>query len=292
MEKRALGKGLSSLIPLGRSDKDGNKIFECPLNDIVANENQPRKLFDRGAIDELASSIEEKGILQPILVRKLGGGKYEIIAGERRYRAAKQLKFETIPVIVKDIEGNEVMEVALIENLQRQDLNPIEEALAYQELMSKYQYTQDELAKKMGKDRSSIANTLRLLKLPEEIRGHLISNKLSMGHARALLSLESRDLQLRAAEQILKNDLSVRDIENLTREVKESQNETTVDDLDKVAGPKKISNPFKNLEEELKKMLRTKVLIKSTNGKKGKLIINFHTQDELEAFFNKLVGAL
>src|SRR3990167_8422378 len=197
-EKRALGRGLSSLIPLvSRSDSASKNSLEIPLEDVVPGHNQPRKLFDSNAIDELAASIHEKGILQPVIVRRLGGGKYELIAGERRFRAAQRLKLEKIPAVVKDVEPEETLEIALIENLQRRDLNPIEEALAYQDLLEKYQYTQDELAKRLGRDRSSIANTLRLLRLPEGVRAYVISGKISMGHARAILAIEDRELQLK-----------------------------------------------------------------------------------------------
>src|SRR3989338_4418787 len=193
-ERRALGKGLSSLIPIGsRSEPASKDYLECPIEYIIPNQNQPRKLFDKGALDELAASIEERGILQPLLVRRLGCGKYELIAGERRFRAAQQLHFDKVPVVIKDVESQESLELALIENLQREDLNPIEEALAYKELLNQYQYTQDELAKRLGRDRSTITNMLRLLKLPEGIREHIILGKISMGHARAILGIENHD---------------------------------------------------------------------------------------------------
>lgn len=276
-ERRALGKGLSSLIPMGNRD-NSRVYFECALEDIVPNQNQPRKLFNKDAIDDLAASIEEKGILQPVLVRRIGGGKYELIAGERRFRAASQLGMEKIPVVLKDIEEQEVFEIALIENIQRQDLNPIEEALAYKELLGKYQYTQDELAKRLGKDRSSIANTLRLLKLPEDIRSHLIEGKISMGHARALLAIENRDLQRKMVNQIMEQELTVRDVESFVQKVKDGV--VPVLEVKKGSATQEV-NLFENLEGDIKKFLKTRVQIKGSSHK-GKIIIHFHSRDELD----------
>lgn len=288
-ERRALGKGLSSLIPMGnRSDSGSKNYFECPLEDIIPNQNQPRKLFDKVSLDELAASIEEKGILQPLIVRRMGGGKFELIAGERRFRAAGQLHLEKVPVVVKDIESQEILELALIENLQREDLNPIEEALAYKELIGQYQYTQDELAKRLGKDRSSIANMLRLLKLPEGIRAHIISGQISMGHARAILGVENRDLQQTIANEIIKNELSVREIESWIRRIKDNP-ETAVE----TAAARPIAlvgeNPFRHVEEEMRKFLKTRVQVKA-KGAGGKLIVHFHSADELNQIFQTIVN--
>jgi len=287
-ERKALGKGLSSLIPLGVKSESGSKdYFALNLEDIVPNQNQPRKLFNKKAIDELAASIEEKGLLQPILVRKLGGGKYEIIAGERRYRAAQQLHLEKIYVILKEVEAEETLELALIENLQRQDLNPIEEALAYRDLLSKYQYTQDEVAKRIGRDRSSIANTIRLLKLPEKIRGYIISGNISMGHARTLLGVENRGLQEKIAEAIIENDLSVREIENWVNKLKEEQAAYEPSVSQKVKKSKPVERPYSTIEEGLKAGLQTKVQIKGS-GKRGRIIIHFHSDDDLSRILSMI----
>lgn len=289
-ERKALGKGLSSLIPLGgrSNDLSGKVYFECPLSDIIPSQNQPRKLFDKNSIDELAASIDEKGILQPLIVRSIGGGKYEIVAGERRYRAANALNLERVPVIVKDVDDQETLELALIENLQREDLNPIEEALAYKELLSKYQYTQDELAKRIGRDRSSIANTLRLLKLPENIRAYIISGQISMGHARALIAIENHDIQKKVADKIIQEELSVRQIEDLVRKFKEMP---APNDLGKTEPPSDSILPdtldTKPLEGELKKHFKTMVQIKNS-GSKGKVVIHFHSSEEL----NRLVSLM
>lgn len=290
-ERKALGKGLSSLIPMGMRSEAGSKdYFEVKLEDIVPNQNQPRKLFNKTAIDELAASIQEKGLLQPIIVRKLGGGKYEIIAGERRYRAAQQLHLEKIYVIVKEVQAEETLEIALVENLQRQDLNPIEEALAYRELLSKYQYTQDEVAKRIGRDRSSIANTIRLLKLPEKIRGHIISSKISMGHARTLLGIENPELQEKIADAIIDNDLSVREIENWVQKLKQERAAYEPSVGKKVKKPATAERPYQNIEEELKKGLQTKVQIKGT-GKKGRIIIHFHSNEDLNRLLGRIRGS-
>lgn len=311
-ERRALGKGLSSLIPFtqntqkrnaensfqGQSENGENsgnsgkneKFFECKIEDLVANQNQPRKLFDKAAIDELASSIEEKGIIQPLLVRKLGGGKFEIVAGERRFRASQSLGLKTVPVILKDdLDDRETLEIALIENIQRQDLNPIEEGLAYKELINKYQYTQEQLAKRLGKDRSSVANSLRLLKLPEGVRTAVIEGKISMGHARALLAIDDSAMQQKIAQKIVEDGLSVREIENLVREMvtpiplrpvatRDVNNEPTIE-------KSPAGQSFRDLEESLKRHLKTMVQIrakgKSSLNDKGKIIVHFESSDEL-----------
>lgn len=296
-QKKALGKGLGSLIQ-GRSQADirGQKLLELPVDDIVTNPAQPRKLFSKEALDELAQSIEEKGVLQPLVVRHLGGGKYELIAGERRYRAARQAGLNQIPVIVKDVEESEVLELALIENIQREDLNPIEEALAYRDLLGKFQHTQEELAKRLGKDRSTIANALRLLKLPESIRIQLINNELSMGHARALLAVEDRDLQLQIAGEVVAESLSVRDVETKIRRLKEDsgRGETTAPDgleeetTERTRAKSLIRDFVQKVENMLRNKLNTFVNVKG-NPQQGKLIITYNSADELNRLTQKLV---
>lgn len=299
-QKKALGKGLSSLIPGGgRSEAQGHRLLEIPLSDVVTNPNQPRKLFSKSALDELAQSLEEKGILQPLVVRHLGGGKYELVAGERRFRAAKQIGMETVPVVVKNIEDNEVLELALIENIQRENLNPIEEALAYRDLLSKFQYTQDELAKRLGKDRSSIANALRLLKLPESIRNHLINNELSMGHARALLAVEDRDLQVQIAGDTIANHLSVREVEAFIKRLKEKdgdENDQVVastgsdeeETTEKTRARKLISDFLGQLQHKLRDRLQTFVDVKGDRNR-GKVVISYNSADDLNRLTQKLM---
>ena len=204
MAKKALGRGLSALIPdiksrgaslmKGKEDAHRSDILEIEVKKIVRNPLQPRTQFDEKEIDEMCASIKEKGIIQPILVRPKKTG-YEIIAGERRFLSAKKLRLEKVPVIVKDINDEESLELAIIENIQRSDLNAIEEARAYEMLMSKYSLTQDAVGKKVGKSRESVANSLRLLKLPDDVQSFVLRGKISMGHARALLSLTSFDQQ-------------------------------------------------------------------------------------------------
>lgn len=292
-QRKALGRGLTSLIPSSAKSDGGKKFLELPVTDILTNPNQPRKLFSKEAIDELAHSIEEKGIIQPLIVRPIGGGKYEIVAGERRFRAAKQLGLESVPAVVRDISSNETLELALIENIQRENLNVIEEALAYKDLLSKFQYTQDELAKRLGKDRSSIANSLRLLKLPDKIRNYLIGNELSMGHARALLAIDDKDVQSQIADDIIANALSVRDTENLIKKMKgQAAAETAPQEPHhgKTAAAKALpDSSLTALETCLKEKLKTYVKI-SGNAKKGRFIISYQNEGELNDISQKLMG--
>jgi len=284
-QRKALGKGLGSLLPMGNKS-NATGFFECSLTDIIPNADQPRKLFSKDALDELANSISEKGIIQPLVVRPIGGGKYELIAGERRYRAAKQIGLGKVPVVVKETDESETLEIALIENIQRQDLNPIEEALAYKELLSRHQYTQDELARKIGKDRSSIANSLRLLKLPDKVRDYLINNKISMGHARAILSVENKELQNQVADDIVKHNLSVREVEVLTKKMKEQvAKEHSKSDDEKKSDPVK---EYTDLLKQLEGHLMQKVAIRA-KGDKGQIIISFKGQGELKSLTEKLL---
>jgi len=290
-QKKALGKGLGSLIPMGnKAESSANRVyFECPIQDIVPNPNQPRKLFPKEALTELAASIEEKGVIQPIVVRPIGGGKYELIAGERRYRASKQAGKDKIPVVLRETDESGTLELALIENIQREDLNPVEEALAYKELLSRHQYTQEELAKHLGKDRSSIANALRLLKLPDKIRDYLINNKISMGHARALLSIDNKELQIQVADDIMESNLSVREVEILTKKLKEQD----VENIHKlpVSRPRSdiLGKDYSSLIKKLEDFLRKKVAIK-TKGDRGELVISFKNESELNELVDKLLS--
>mgnify|MGYP003971193091 CR=1 FL=1 len=285
--KKALGKGLGSLIPSKKeSSGTGPKIyFECDINDVVPNPDQPRKLFSKSAIDDLAASIEEKGIIQPLIVRSIGGGKYELIAGERRYRAAKQVGLETVPVVNKETDDSEVLELALIENIQRENLNPIEEALAYKDLLSKHQYTQDELAKQIGKDRSSIANSLRLLKLPDKIRNYLINNVVSMGHARALLAIDNKELQLEIAKDIVDNHLSVREVEVLTKKLKNQDGVRKIH----VHKDEEPAKDYSTLMKRLAGHLRKKIDIKQ-KGRKTLLSVTLNDEEELNDLVDKLLS--
>jgi ParB family chromosome partitioning protein len=271
INKRGLGKGLGALIP-ENEEKVGNSITEIKLTDIEPNDKQPRKEFDDIALTDLSESIKEHGVVQPIIVRKLGSG-YQIIAGERRWRASRLAGKKTIPVIIKDCTNLEVMELALIENLQREDLNSIEEAQAYKSLIEEYKMTQEEISKQIGKSRPAIANSLRLLQLPEKIKDMISLGKISQGHARALLSIEGEKKQLEIAEKIIEQQLNVRQIEKLAKAAKKIQKLETA--------PNEYQIEIKQLEERLRDALSTKVTIQHKYNK-GKIEIEYYSNEELE----------
>ncbi len=283
--KGGLGKGLDALFPsnvdintLGGdvSHETSEKIIEMKINDIEPNVNQPRKNFDDEKIDDLAASIAEHGVLQPIIVTKKDDY-YQIIAGERRWRASKKAGLKTIPAIVRDYDEKKIREVALIENIQRQDLNAIETAKAIKELMEEHALTQEELAKTLGKSRSAIANTLRILNLDERVQEMVQEGKLTEGHARTLASIESPQKQYKLAMDIINLDLSVRDAEELTKEEKAAT---------KKKSPKKETSKleiiYKDIENRLKKALETKVSFRPMTKSRGKIIIEYYTSEELE----------
>lgn len=215
-KKSGLGKGLDALFFDNDSgEKQDSGAMMVRLSEIEPNKGQPRKTFDENALAELADSIREHGIIQPLLVRKLSNGGYQLVAGERRWRASRMIGLDEVPVVVKDLSDTEVMELGLIENLQREDLNPLEEAAGYKELMATYGLTQDQVAKRVGKSRSAIANSLRLLNLPEQVRPYLMNGELTMGHAKALLGLSSEAAMVSAAKEAVAKGLSVREVEKL-----------------------------------------------------------------------------
>ena len=267
VKKTGLGKGMGALLPV--VEKEQTSYFICPIEDIKPNRAQPRKTFTTAKLDELAASIREKGVIQPLVVIKKPGH-YEIIAGERRWRAAQKAGLHEVPVVIQDVSENTALEMALIENIQREDLNAIEESHAYRALMEKIDLSQEELAKRVGKERSTVANSLRLLKLPDEIQRDIINEKLSMGHARALLALDQPEQQRRAREEIVKKQLSVRGAEALVKRLKNPP-------------PKKSKGQEREiveLIEQLKKRFQTKVEIKS-GGRCGKIEISYSGRDEL-----------
>lgn len=266
VSRKALGKGLSALIP----DKGRVKVLvsEIPLEEISKNRYQPRKKFDDVSIKELAASIKAKGVIQPILVQKADKG-YELIAGERRLRAVKLLKLETIPSIIKSINKVEALELAILENIQREDLNPVEEANAYKLLMGEFKLTQEEVARKVGRERSSIANMLRLLKLPASIQADITEGRLTMGHARALLACASETEMMDLRKQILKYGLNVRDVEAKTKKKNGKKKKSAVDPF------------YRDLSETFRKSLSTKVTIKP-KGKGGSILIEYYSSDDLE----------
>ncbi|HLE24252.1 MAG TPA: ParB/RepB/Spo0J family partition protein [Thermodesulfobacteriota bacterium] len=269
MKRSVLGKGLDALIP---AEKVGQGYVILGIDEIRPNTFQPRKDFDEEAINELAVSIQEKGIIQPIVVRK-NINAYEIIVGERRWRAAQRVGLTKIPVIIKDVSDREALELALVENLQREGLNPIEEASAYGQLIEDFGLTHEEISKRIGKERSTVTNQLRLLKLPEEVREALIKGEITAGHARALLGLESPNKMKEVLEAIRKDKLSVRKTEKLVQKLL-GDKQTSIKSHD-------IDPYIKHLTDELKKVLGTQVKIIDKGGE-GKIEIEYYSKDELE----------
>ncbi len=270
MIKKGLGKGLGALIDEGTTNDDKG-IMELKINEIEPNKGQPRKYFDDDKLTQLAESIKQHGIVQPIIVKN-EDGVYRIVAGERRWRAARIAGLTKVPVLLKELSNKQVMEIALIENIQREDLNPIEEAEAFEKLIKEYNMTQDEVASVVGKSRSAIANTIRLLHLNNTIKEYLINGLLSSGHARALLSIDDEKIQEKVAEEIKNNGLNVRDTEKLVKKYLTNK---------KGKKEKSRSENFNAIEERLKDILGTKVQIVEKN-KKGKIMIEYYSLEELD----------
>ena len=277
-KRKALGRGLSALFPESSTTDEDKGFFYCAVESITPNPLQPRQDFSDSELSELAISIKEKGIIQPVLVTRVKDG-FQLIAGERRWRAAQKAGLHKIPVLIRDVSPAESLELALIENIQRKDLNPIEEALAYQEMIHKSSFTQESLSKRIGKDRSTIANFLRLLKLPDFIQKDIVDGALTTGHARVLAGINSLSSQKDMRDIIIKKALSVRQKESLAKKMSEPKKkiDSTVD----------IDYYLETLSEDIQKFLGTKVSIKKT-GKKGKIIIDFYSDDELD----RLIGVL
>ena len=305
--KSGLGKGLDSLIPMGMElegiQKPAPKKAETPkaeekeaktagsqvflkISQIEPNRDQPRKQFDEEALTELADSIKQYGVLQPLIVQKKGEY-YEIIAGERRWRAAKLAKLKEVPVIIKDYTPQEIMEISLIENIQREDLNPIEEASAYQRLIDEFHLKHEEVAERVAKSRSAITNSMRLLKLDKRVQMMLVEGEISGGHARALLALEDQELQFTAAERIIEHKLSVRETEKLVKDLlkpkKAGKEQNAPDEATALI--------YKNLEEKIRGILGTKVNINRKDENRGKIEIEYYSMDELERLMD-LFGKL
>ena len=285
MNKRGLGRGLGALLSSTPTESEGEEsLIDVPIEKIEVNPNQPRKVFDFTALDELAASIRASGVIQPIIVRRYGDG-YQLIAGERRWRAARQAGLERIPAIVRDATDAQSIEIALVENLLREDLNPIETAQAYQKLLAEFGWTQEELAQRIGKDRTSIANSLRMLKLPEEIQADLRNGRLTMGHARALLAVTSTAEQFRLRDQILANDWSVRTTED---SIRATETVAVTKGLTLRRGRRR-SVELESLEEALQRGLMTRVRIIG-NERRGKIMVTYATPDELERL-SEIFGA-
>lgn len=277
-----LGKGLSAIFSENDTE-DKNEVVTLKISQIEPNRNQPRRTFDEDALQELALSINEHGVLQPILVRPMIYGGYQIVAGERRYRASRMAGLTEIPAIVRELTDSETMQIALIENLQRSDLTTLEEAMGYQTLMDEYDFSQEDVARIVGKSRSAVANTLRLLSLPDEVKDLLEQGKLSAGHARALLIVEDDKIAVDTARKIVKDNLSVRETEKLVKKT-----ESAAPQKKKTSSVKKVT-AYTEVELALTTALGTKVTVTENKNKKGgTLNIEFYDPEELFSLTHKL----
>ena len=291
--KHALGKGLDSLIankvgtaPLAENKKSEEKPAEVKvkISKVEPNREQPRKNFDEDALLELAESIKQFGVLQPLLVQDRKDY-YEIIAGERRWRAAKIAGLKEVPVIIKKLTEQEMVEISLIENIQREDLNPIEEAHAYERLIQEFNLTQDEVAERVSKSRTAVTNSMRLLKLNEKVQQMVIDDMLTTGHARALLGIEDQEKQYVVAQQIFDEKLSVRETEKLVKKIQKEKNlpEKKKEELDE-----QVALAYHDVEEKMKLILGTKVNIRAKDDKKGKIEIEYYSMDEFNRIFEMM----
>ena len=281
-KKSALGKGLDALIPGFSTETDSSKeFFSCDVTRIHRNRYQPRRNFSEDDLTELAASIKAQGVLQPLLVREHPDG-YELIAGERRLRAAKQAGLQRVPVVVKQISDAEMLEMSIVENIQREDLNPMEEAEAYHQLISEFDLTQDQAAARVGKSRSAVANFLRLRQLPDEIKSSISENKLSMGHARAILGVDSPAQQLSAWRKVMAQKLSVRETERLIRRLKSAATAKPAPSM-----PTSEDRYYSDTADDLARHFGTKVQIQR-RGKKGQVIIEFFSDDDLNRLLKLL----
>ncbi|MDD6033881.1 MAG: ParB/RepB/Spo0J family partition protein [Oscillospiraceae bacterium] len=286
-KKSGLGKGLDALfLDNAQDEAEENGSFSVRISEIEPNRRQPRKDFNETALAELADSIREHGILQPLLVRKLETGGYQLVAGERRWRAARMIGLDEVPVIVRDMTEAEVMELGLIENLQREDLNPLEEAAGYQELMTTYGLTQEQVAKRVGKSRSAVANALRVLNLPEQVRPLISSGQLSMGHAKALLGLDNTEELIKLAQLAAEKGLSVREVERLVSKLKAAagsppEGEKVMDEL---------SRFYQEMQLAMNEELGRKVKISGRADGKGVLEIAFYGKEDLASIAERLAN--
>ena len=293
-KKGGLGKGLDSLMPnkvnsrqlnegIAADQREKEPVKQVKISLVEPNRDQPRKKFSEESLAELADSIKQYGIIQPLIVQDKKDY-YEIIAGERRWRAAKMAGLKEIPIIVRDITQQEVMEISLIENIQREDLNPIEEALAYKRLLEEFNLKQEEVAKRVSKSRTAVTNSMRLLKLTEEVQQMVIDEKLTMGHARCLVSVEDPEMQKKIALQVIDKNLSVRETEKLMKKLQklqenaESENETEKKKTEESA----LTAIYENIAEQMKSILGTKVEIRRKDREKGKIEIEYYSHDELD----------
>lgn len=282
-KRMALGKGLAALIPEVEQEVT-RTLLMCGIEEVMPNRSQPRKRFDESKLQELAESIKRNGILEPLLVRKVEQG-YEIIVGERRWRAAQKAGLKEVPVLLKEVEGREALEISLIENLQRENLNPIEEAEGYRRLIEEFDINQEEVGTRVGKDRTTVANTLRLLKLPPEVIEQLIQNHITSGHARAILSLETKEKQKEFCTVIIQKGLSVRETESLAKRWAGRPKRGAASQA--IKG--ELTSQLNALQDTLRQRLATKVQI-VPKGKKGKIEIEYYSFEDLDRIVEAIVG--
>ncbi|HJC09379.1 MAG TPA: ParB/RepB/Spo0J family partition protein [Candidatus Blautia merdigallinarum] len=294
VKKTGLGKGLDSMIPVypvkpraaaekSKEEKENKAEKLLKITEVEPNREQPRKKFDEDALLELADSIKQFGVLQPLLVQKRKDY-YEIIAGERRWRAAKMAGLKEIPVIIKEFSDQEIVEISLIENIQREDLNPIEEAQAYKRLLTEFHLKQDEVAERVSKSRTAVTNSMRLLKLDERVQQMLIDDMLTTGHARALLAIEDPELQWKAANRIFDEKMSVRDVEKMVKSLQKDKKEKQEDRKQEDA----YTYIYRDMEEKMKAILGTKVKVNHGADHRGKIEIEYYSVEELERIYDML----
>jgi ParB family chromosome partitioning protein len=305
VKRQALGRGLAALIPgaptlavattttsaaAAAAGAGGAGLQVVAIEEIHPSRDQPRKMFDEARIEELAASIRAQGVIQPLVVRKRDGGGYELIAGERRWRAAQRAGLHEIPAVIRDVVPTRAFEMAMVENLQREDLNPIEEAAGYQRLISELGYTQESLATRVGKDRTTITNALRLLRLPEEVRDLVVGGRVSMGHARALLGMESIDAMVRLARRIAAREMSVRQVEALVRREREQGGASDGSSGPNGGGaPTRPSASARDLAERLSRGIGARVKVVETGPGRGHLELHYHSLDELDTLIGRLL---
>lgn len=302
LPRKALGKGFASLIPqtsaaaqmaaataVIQTSPPAQGMQKVPIDAIVPNRLQPRKTFNEEALEELAASIRIHGIIQPIVVCPLPGGRYEIIAGERRWRASRRAGLTDVPVVLKDADEDTMLEMAIIENIQREDLDPLEEAAAYKELMQQFGYSQEQVADKVGKSRPAVANSIRLLNLPKVVQEDIATGRLTAGHARALLSLENLQDQLLIREQILKSQLTVRDVERLVQ-FRLNRVPKTEEGGKSASEGRLLSPQWKQVQEDLTMALGTKVILhQNADMKGGKIVVEFYSTQDLSRIHDLVV---
>jgi ParB family transcriptional regulator, chromosome partitioning protein len=279
----ALGKGLAALIPETKQEENKALLY-CGIEEIFPNRSQPRKRFDESKLQELAESIRKQGILEPLIVRRTEQG-YEIIVGERRWRAAQKAGLREIPILVKEVEGRDALEISLVENIQRENLNAVEEAEAYSRLIDEFGISQEELGARVGKDRTTVANSLRLLKLPPEVLEHLIERRITAGHARAMVGVDGKERQIELCKLAIEKGLSVRETEALAKNWARKPADPVASETQRT----ELSSQVTALQDILRRRLGTKVLV-VPKGKKGKIEIEYYSNEELERIVEAIVG--